>query len=143
MSSIPLPLLLTTSLLLTVSSIHRADAAPDDFVMPSRNIYCALVNESQGLGLRCEILSRLNPRPPQPYRGYCDLDWGSTLLLPQVGKPEVSCVGDTIAGSRYVLQYGRTWNNAGFRCVSQRTGLTCTNASGQGFFLSRERWRAF
>lgn len=112
------------------------------FVMPSGNIYCALVGEHKDI-LRCEIRSMLNPIPPQPYRGHCEFDWGAGFLLPQSGKPEILCISDTIGGSDYTLQHGSTWMNAGFKCVSQRTGLTCTNSTGQGFFLSRERWNVF
>jgi hypothetical protein len=120
----------------------RSKAAPSSFVMPSRNIYCALTGEGDR-SLRCEIRSSLNPLPRQPYRGYCEFDWGAGLLLPQAGKPEVLCISDTIASNSYTLAYGKTWRKNGFKCVSQRAGLTCTNASGNGFFLSRKRWQVF
>ncbi len=42
-----------------------------------------------------------------------------------------------------VLAYGTTWAGGGLRCASAETGLTCRNRDGHGFFLSRERWRAF
>jgi hypothetical protein len=44
-----------------------------------------------------------------------------------------------------VLRYGRTirWYGRGIRCTSRRTGLTCRNLSGHGFFLSGERQRIF
>jgi len=40
-----------------------------------------------------------------------------------------------------ILNYGSNWNEGGFKCVSQKIGLTCTNSNGIGFFLSREKWR--
>ena len=56
-------------------------------------------------------------------------------------EPETSYVGDCVAR---VLAYGMTWSGGGgLRCRSAETGLTCRNASGHGFFLSRERWRSF
>lgn len=111
------------------------------FVTPSGNISCAVEGEDEKV-LRCEIKSKLNPKPPQPYSGYCEFDWGAGFSLTSYGKPEILCISDTISGGNYpTLSYGSTWRNAGFKCVSQRAGLKCTNASGQGFFLSRERWR--
>jgi hypothetical protein len=39
------------------------------------------------------------------------------------------------------LGYGSVWRWHGIRCVSRRTGLTCTNQSSHGFFLSRRTQR--
>jgi hypothetical protein len=112
------------------------------FVTPSGNIYCALIGGDQNI-LRCEIRSMLNPLPPQPYPNYCEFDWGAGFLLRQQGKPEVLCISDTIAGSRYTLSYNKTWTNSGFKCVSKRTELICNNSDGHGFSLSRNKWNAF
>ena len=117
-----------------------AIATTESFILPSGNIYCALVEAKQD-ALRCEIRSMLNPIPPQPDN--CEFDWAVGFLLSQNGKPEILCVSDTIGGSDYTLSYGSTWTNAGFECLSQTTGLTCKNSTGQGFFLSREKWNAF
>jgi hypothetical protein len=115
-------------------------AAPKGFQSPSGNVFCELITEEKN-SLRCEISSSLKPQPPEPYPGYCEFDWGMGFLLPADAKPEILCISDTIANqNKPVLAYGRTWNNNGFKCVSQKTGLTCTNKSGIGFFLSREKW---
>lgn len=115
-----------------------AQGVSTGFITPSGNIYCLRYEKT----LRCEIKSGLNPKPPQPYPGYCNFDWGQGFSLNSDGKPKILCISDTIAGGNYpTLSYGSTWKNAGFKCVSQKAGLTCTNASGQGFFLSRERWK--
>jgi hypothetical protein len=115
-----------------------AQSVSTGFVTPSGNIYCGAEEKA----LRCEIKSGLTPKPPQPYPGYCEFDWGLGFRLSSYGKPEILCISDTISGTDYpTLSYGSSWNNAGFKCVSQTAGLTCTNASGQGFFLSRERWK--
>jgi hypothetical protein len=37
------------------------------------------------------------------------------------------------------LRFGRRWAGAGFYCVSRRTGLTCTNRAGHGWWLGRYR----
>jgi hypothetical protein len=118
-----------------------AQTASNGFVTPSGNIYCALQGGDEK-ALRCEIKSGLNPTPPQPYSGYCELDWGAGFSLTSYSKPEILCISDTIYGGNYPkLSYGSTWRNGGFKCLSQRAGLICTNTSGQGFFLSRERWK--
>ncbi|MBD2391413.1 hypothetical protein RI030_11620 [Aphanizomenon flos-aquae NRERC-008] len=132
------------AIILTITSLvtilpQVSVAAPKGFQSPSGNIFCELV---YGISLRCEISSSLKPKPPQPYPGYCQFDWGQGFLLTAEGKPEILCISDTVADkNKPVLAYGRTWNNGGFKCVSQKTGLTCTNSNGIGFFLSREKWR--
>lgn len=139
-------LLNTTILLANEPQLKTVKNLPkgiiSSFTMPSQNIYCALISEEKKL-LRCEIQSRLNPLPPQPYRGYCEFDWGAGFLLPQESKPEILCISDTIGKSNYILSYGKTWSNSGFKCVSKRTGLTCNNSNGHGFFLSRNKWNVF
>lgn len=112
----------------------------DYFVLPSGNIYCALVGANREF-LRCEIRSLLNPMPPQSDN--CEFDWGNGFLLSQNSKPEILCISDTIAGSYPTLAYDTTWKNSGFECLSETRGLTCKNSAGQGFFLSRERWAIF
>lgn len=112
------------------------------FVLPSGNIYCLMITTERNF-LRCEIRSRLNPIPREPYPGYCQFDWGHGFLLPDRGKPKVLCISDTIFGNYPILNYNFTWKQGGFKCTSRTTGLTCTNASGRGFFLSKEKWRTF
>jgi hypothetical protein len=106
--------------------------------MPSKNIYCVIYGDR----LRCEIVSQLNPMPPQP--ASCNLDWGNGLSLLKVGKPFVTCAGDTVFSPNYkTLAYGKSWSKGGFICKSRTNGLTCTNPRGNGFFLNREEWKVF
>jgi hypothetical protein len=37
------------------------------------------------------------------------------------------------------LRFGQRWASVGFYCVSRRTGLTCTNRVGHGWWLGRYR----
>jgi hypothetical protein len=114
----------------------------DSFVLPSGNIYCAVVGtKTSEPSLRCEIRSMLNPMPPRPRD--CEFDWGAGLLLLSSGDAKILCVGDTVGGSEYTLQYDKTWKNSGFECVALTTGLSCANPSGRGFFLSRQKWYTF
>jgi hypothetical protein len=59
-------------------------AALKGFQSPSGNIFCELIPGVPGEIniLRCEISSSLKPKPPQPYPGYCQFDWGQGFLLP-------------------------------------------------------------
>jgi hypothetical protein len=40
-----------------------------------------------------------------------------------------------------ILAYGTTWRHKGIVCTSARSGLTCRNPSGHGFFFSHRSWR--
>jgi hypothetical protein len=115
---------------------HAATAAPrNDFVMPSRNIFCHY--EASLRYLRCDVLSGLRPQP----RRRCALDWTGIGIGPR-SRPMAICAGDTVANQRApVLAYGRTWRRGALRCRSSRDGLRCRNAGRHGFFLARERWR--
>ena len=117
-------------------------AASDYFETPSRNIACGWLSAGGG-SLRCEIASLLRPLPPRPVD--CDVDWGYGISLGRTGRAHVLCAGDTVrrTGKVRILGYGSAWRRGGFTCTSSRAGLRCVNASGRGFFLSRERWRIF
>ena len=136
--------LVTSTSIMSLSLSQVSIAAPKGFKTPSGNMFCELLEggDTSTNSLRCEIASSLKPQPPQPYPGYCSFDWGRGLMLPATSKPEILCISDPIADpNKSVLSYGKTWNNGGFKCVSQKTGLTCTNSNNIGFFLSREKWR--
>lgn len=133
---------LLAAVVVLVAAPGRAEAATAYFETPSRNIACAWTSELGG-SLRCEIGSLLRPMPPRP--AACDVDWGYGISMGRTGPARVLCAGDTVRrrGRVPILPYGRTWRRGGFSCTSARVGLRCTNASGRGFFLSRERWRIF
>jgi hypothetical protein len=59
------------------------------------------------------------------------------------GEPEGDAGVAAYEALARVLGYGATWSGGGFRCTSAVAGLTCRNRSGNGFFLSRARWRSF
>ena len=106
------------------------------FRTPSGNIGCAIF---AGV-LRCDIGTGLKPRPPRPAN--CELDWGFGLTLGRSGRAGIVCAGDTVMNpSAPALRYGSIWSRSGITCTSKPAGLTCRNASGRGFFLSRQQWR--
>lgn len=117
-----------------------APAANSGFLMPSKNVACLYIGPYDGQPgyLRCDIRSGLEPEPTRA----CELDW-TGIGMNVTGKASATCAGDTTFGNYPVLAYGKTWKRGGFTCTSRTTGLTCTNRSGHGFFLARERWRLF
>jgi hypothetical protein len=117
------------------------------FKTPSGNIVCGYSPSHVG----CRIKSGLKP-PPPPRRPGCtttnDVFLGTTgrtrtgrSVCP--GEPEGDAGVLAYESVARPLAYGTTWSAGGLRCASALTGLTCRNASGHGFFLSRASWRRF
>jgi hypothetical protein len=135
------PIVVVAVAALTAGAAAAPVAGLETFRTPSRNIACGYLPGSGGAPtfLRCDVLSGLRPEPRRP----CELDWTGASMRP-TGRATASCAGDTVYDPRSrILDYGQTWRRGGFRCTSRTTGLTCTNRSGHGFFLSRQRWRLF
>lgn len=111
------------------------------FQTPSRNIVCAGYTGSPA-SLRCDIASGLEPKPSRPPG--CKYDFGGTLTLSAAGHARIGCVSDAVLPDPTkapVLAYGKTWHDGPFTCRSTKTGLTCHNTAGHGFFLSRALWK--
>lgn len=131
--------------LIAAAFVASASAAPQGyqtFKTPSEKIACGYASVAGHYSesiLRCDIRTGLKPKVKRP-RG-CHYDFGSTLELGPTGKARIGCVSDAIGTVKKVLGYGKTWHGGPFTCKSARTGLTCKNKSGHGFFLSQQRWR--
>ena len=108
------------------------------FRMPSGNIACGYSTDFGPVTLRCDILSGMKPRP----RGTLRATTGPALSMGR-GTARPTCAGDTVYDLKApVLKYGSVWKRGPFTCVSLLIGLSCTNRTGHGFFLSKERWVA-
>jgi hypothetical protein len=147
MAAVKIPVL-AAALAAALLAVLPASASRSEvklFKTPSGNIGCvydSALGGGIGAALRCDIRSGLNPKPARPRN--CDLDFGDSIGINRTGRAYVVCHGDTALDPRApVLRYGTTWRRNGFTCTSRTTGLRCTNASGHGFFLSRERWSRF
>ena len=125
-------------LAVVVAGAAHAAGGVDTFRTPSGNIGCAYLHlSSQPVVLRCDIRSGVRPLPPRPKS--CSLDWGVGYVMQQRGRAHVLCASDTVADPKAkVLAYGQTRHLGVFVCTSTRAGLRCANATGNGFFLSRE-----
>jgi hypothetical protein len=115
------------------------------FRTPTGNIGCVYSSGFTGAEaptVRCDIRSRLHPEPTRP--GKCPLDYGDSIEISRTGRAILVCHGDTALDPRArVVAYGHAWKRGGLTCSSRSTGLRCSNQSGHGFFLSRQRWFVF
>ncbi len=122
-----------------------AAAAQDmvQFQSPTGNIHCLmLAGDGDWQGVRCDILEAELSYTLRPVD--CDLDWGHAFEVPRRGGATPVCAGDTVADpGAPVLDYGRSYSRGGMTCTSEKTGMTCLNAQGSGFTLSRARQRVF
>ena len=112
---------------------------------PSHNIFCQASPPDQDTPtaeLRCDIQQTSNRAPKAPKS--CPLSWGDAFVLRPTGRATLLCHGDTVANrDDPVIAYGTQWRAYGFTCTSQTTGITCVNAQGHGFSLSRASQRVF
>jgi hypothetical protein len=92
--------------------------------------------------VRCDV-SRMRNRPPRPQEP-CGGVYGSAFSVAGAGPGERLCVGDTTQNDALpVLAYGASFEAHGVRCSSARSGVTCRNAGGHGFSISRTAQRVF
>jgi hypothetical protein len=108
------------------------------FKTPPKNVYCVL-EESW---LRCDMKQATRPTPARPPG--CSLEWGDAFVIePDSRLGYRLCHGDTVADDALpALSYGSTWNQGGYSCRAEQTGLTCTNSIGHGL-LSRNNQKVF
>lgn len=113
----------------------RAAAADADtyFHTPSANIWCVYHSEWQRL--RCDVEQRnWKNWGCKPYGCF-----GPSFVLPMAGPARPKEVSDSLIGSSdFVLNYGSRLSFGSITCLSETTGLTCTNRSGGYLHLNRE-----
>ena len=110
----------------------------DGFRTPSDNIYCLAGDWDGTVELRCDIRSNAAAIPPPP--ADCELDWGNAFVVSGAAVPASrACAGDTVMDPAYpILHYGSKWEQHGFICSVETDGVTCRNAHGNGFSLSKK-----
>lgn len=114
------------------------------FHTPSGNIHCLGIDGAEGTFVDCEILSKDDPAPLLPRPAGCDLDWGHRFVVPGTGPATMGCAGDTVRDPNgAVLPYGRSLRVGPIACSATEQGLTCRNAQGHGFALSRAAQHIF
>ncbi len=131
------------SVLLWIALPAIASADVWTFETPSRNIQCTVGQEADSSDLTCTILDRTGP-PARPAPADCMSHWGHTFFMRDTGPVAMPCEApgpDRRGHSR--ADYGVTGRFGGITCLSEKTGLTCRNQDGHGFFLSRARQTVF
>ncbi|MDO5605749.1 MAG: hypothetical protein Q4G25_11375 [Paracoccus sp. (in: a-proteobacteria)] len=130
---------------LALALLSASPAFSQEFQTPSGNIFCAFeAIEGHALPeLRCDMKSHVAQaealRPAD-----CQLEWGGAFTLGTTGPAARLCRGDTVADPSYPqLGYGSTITAHGITCAIAEAALTCTNAEGSGFSLSRRVQRLF
>lgn len=105
------------------------------FQSPSGNIVCEVGAD----GASCLI--RNFDYDPVDADG-CEADAGGHLRVTESGA-SMPCDPLAISGTPAVLGYGETIESNGFRCLSAEDGVTCSNASDNGFQVARAAYRLF
>ncbi|MEQ8307082.1 MAG: hypothetical protein RIA09_11005 [Hoeflea sp.] len=121
---------------------NTAGADGFGFMTPSGNIYCnGMV--SGGGSISCVIVNR-SGTPPMPRPASCSGVWGHEFDLDGTGSARLTC-GERPETVDYsdIAQYGLSADFGSITCKSEKTGLTCRNKSGHGFFLSRRKQSVF
>ncbi len=120
------------------------------FRTPSGKVVCGWVEESLSFqnDVYCEITTGL--RPPIPKRGSScqEKDVGNEVGLKASGPAiRTACADVRWLADPYrrigVIGYGKDLKGGGLACSEAKTGLTCRNRSGHGFFLSPQHWHTF
>jgi len=118
-------------------------AAEQRIQSPSRNIQCVAAVDRGTNIIECTILKkRGTPVVPKPRN--CRSKWGHVFALGERGPVSMVCADPQSHGrSASTIRYGRTAAFGAIRCTSSKRGFECTNADGNGFFLSRARQLTF
>lgn len=115
------------------------------FRTPSGNIHCMFIEADAEFpaNLRCDIMQVDTPLPRPPRD--CEGEWGRSFSISAgdaIG--QMICVGDAVFNEgNPVLDYGQVWQQGGFTCTSEQSGISCFNAKRHGFSLSRSMRRVF
>lgn len=119
-------------------------AAADDYIAfrsPTGNIHCAIMT-GDWASARCDMDQLTPSYRNRPYD--CEQDWGDAFEVGARGGGYLPCHGDTVSDpSAFMLGYGRSVSLGPFTCTSRKTGMTCTNAQGHGFQISKARQKLF
>jgi hypothetical protein len=134
---------------MAVASILFASAglsaafAQEGFRSPTGNIHCQFFAMDGDETIRCDLRQVSNRSLPRPRD--CDLEWGQAFEISgRATRGTPLCYGDTVQDERLpVLPYGQRWQRSGLACLSEQIGVTCRNARGHGFTLSRAKQSVF
>jgi hypothetical protein len=117
------------------------------FRTPSKQIHCMFVTsegKTEPSGIACDINQSFVRTPVRPRPSDCEYDWGQRFELGNDSDAGLECASDWVGSDDSpVLAYGNSIKGGKIVCSSEETGLTCNNANGHGFFLSRRAQKIF
>jgi hypothetical protein len=110
------------------------------FQSPSGDIGCAMGSLGNKAFASCEVTDRTWEAPPRPDR--CEGNWGDRITLNQGAPPTLVCSSDSLRSSDLpTLSFGSAWPVNPISCVSEPTGIACTDAgTGHYFRVARDSY---
>jgi len=143
--------ILFTYVMIAAAVIARPAEADDaTFKTPTGNINCLYLDFKGEEEIRCDI-SQFTPSFKTVPRGTSNEAIICTPALlrgysvtPSASTGRAFCPTDAVIdpGSS-VLPYGARITRGGMTCVSETSGMTCKNAAGHGFSISRAQQKVF
>jgi hypothetical protein len=121
--------------------------ANSEFITPSGNIVCSIYADNSGAS--CEIREHTWVAPAStvgPAGRACDFDFGGLeFYVSQANPAKLGCyegASSFTARGQQTLDYGQTISRGKMTCVSEVSGVTCTDtATGHFFRVSREDYQ--
>ena len=126
-----------------LASSFEAQAGSPAFKSPSGNIACGLSTSDEFGESDVVLICTIEEVTVESFGGCGNFGRRYFVMFASQSKTSMTCGGSQIRGSLPVLQYGRSWSNEGFTCLSEKTGVTCQNGEGNGFSLSKAVQRIF
>jgi hypothetical protein len=100
--------------------------------------------KSEPTGVACDINQSFVRIPIRPRPKDCNFDWGQRFELGADSDAGLECASDWVGSEDGPsLPYGNSVKAGKIVCTSAETGLTCKNADGHGFILSRRSQKIF
>ena len=140
-------LVASVALLLTNPSAQAESAT---FKAPSGNINCIYLDYDNKPEIRCDI-SQFTPSfktvPPGTSNEMITCTPAKLhgfTVSPADAQGQAFCPTDAVIDpDSAALAYGQIFKRGGLMCTSETTGMTCMNAAGHGFSLSRASQKVF
>lgn len=133
--------------LLLTSPGWGAEQEPERFRTPSGNIHCMIFADEGKKDpgyTACDVNQDFTRKPIRPKPADCEFDWGQRFVLGNDSDAGLECASDWVGSEdSQILAYGTSIKKGAMTCSSEESGLTCKNANGHGFFLSRKVQKLF
>jgi hypothetical protein len=116
----------STLALISTTALAGDGGSLEYFAMPSKNVIC-LYSDGEDL-VTC---NRVNP---------------SFVSVTLTGEGEATAstdATDSMAGeATHIIAYGKSWKNNGYKCLSAKTGITCSHGK-HGFSMSKKSVKVY